>query len=115
VLDVFDEEKLLDRGRHLGERLQVGLRQLASKHRSIGEVRGLGPMVAIELLVDGKPERPDAELTKRLVAEAARRGLILLSCGVYSNVIRILVPLTVSDALVDEGLKILGDSLAAVS
>jgi len=115
VLDVFDEEQLLERGRHLGERLQLGLRQLAARHRSIGEVRGLGPMVAIELLVDGRPEKPDADLTKRLCAEALRRGLILLSCGVYANVIRILVPLTVSDEIVDEGLRILGDSLAATT
>jgi 4-aminobutyrate aminotransferase-like enzyme len=53
VLDVFEEEKLLERGRRLGERLQLGLRQLAAKHRSIGDVRGLGPMVAIELFTDG--------------------------------------------------------------
>jgi 4-aminobutyrate aminotransferase / (S)-3-amino-2-methylpropionate transaminase / 5-aminovalerate transaminase len=115
VLDVFEEEKLLERGTRLGERLQLGLRQLAARHRSIGDVRGLGPMVAIELLVDGDTARPDADLTKRLMAEAARRGLILLSCGIYANVIRILVPLTASDALVDEGLKILGDSLIALT
>jgi 4-aminobutyrate aminotransferase / (S)-3-amino-2-methylpropionate transaminase / 5-aminovalerate transaminase len=115
VLDVFEEEKLLERGTRLGERLQLGLRQLAARHRSIGDVRGLGPMVAIELLVDGDTARPDADLTKRLMAEAARRGLILLSCGIYANVIRILVPLTASDALVDEGLKILGDGLIALT
>jgi len=115
VLEVFEEEKLLERGTRLGERLQLGLRQLAAHHRSIGDVRGLGPMVAIELMHDGDPDRPDAELTRRLVAEAARRGLILLPCGAYGNVIRILVPLTASDEIVYEGLKILGDSLAAVS
>jgi 4-aminobutyrate aminotransferase/(S)-3-amino-2-methylpropionate transaminase len=82
-------------------------------------------MVAIELFEvrdrpiaatspDGATLRPDAALTKRVVAEAARRGLILLSCGTEANVIRILVPLTASDALLAEGLQILDDSLAAV-
>jgi 4-aminobutyrate aminotransferase/(S)-3-amino-2-methylpropionate transaminase len=71
-------------------------------------------MAAIELIA-GRADRPDAELTRRLVAEAARRGLILISCGTYANVIRVLVPLTASDAVVDEGLKILSDSLDAVT
>ena len=82
---------------------------------AIGDVRGLGAMVAIELFEDGDTDRPDAALTKKVVAEAARRGLILLSCGTYGNVIRILVPLTASDALLQEGLAILADSFAAVA
>jgi 4-aminobutyrate aminotransferase/(S)-3-amino-2-methylpropionate transaminase len=114
VLDVFEEEELLERGRRLGQRLQDGLRAIAARCPVIGEVRGLGPMVAIELIAS-RPQQPDAELTRRLVAEAARRGLILISCGTYANVIRVLVPLTASDALVDEGLKILSDSLDAVT
>ncbi len=114
VLDVFKEEKLLERGTRLGERLQNGLRKIAQRQSAVGEVRGLGPMVAIELIAGGGGDRTDAELTRRLVAEAARRGLILISCGTYANVIRVLVPLTASDAIVDEGLKILSDSLDAV-
>jgi 4-aminobutyrate aminotransferase/(S)-3-amino-2-methylpropionate transaminase len=115
VLEIFEQEKLLDRGQRLGQRLQEGLRQIAGRCPAIGEVRGLGPMVAIELTAGGRADQPDAELTRRLVAEAARCGLILISCGIYANVIRILVPLTASDALVDEGLKILSDSLDAVT
>ncbi|HEX4583425.1 MAG TPA: 4-aminobutyrate--2-oxoglutarate transaminase [Burkholderiaceae bacterium] len=115
VLDVFEEEKLLDRGRRLGQRLQDGLQQIARRSPAVGDVRGLGPMVAIELIAGGRADQPDAELTRRLVAEAARRGLILISCGIYANVIRVLVPLTAPDALVDEGLKILSESLDAVT
>jgi len=70
-------------------------------------------MVAIELCEPGT-KTPDAELTRQVVAEAARRGLVLLSCGTYGNVIRVLVPLTASDALLDEGLRIIADSFAAV-
>ncbi len=114
VLDVFEREKLLDRSKALGAHITASLKALATRHRCIVEVRGLGAMVAMELCVDGDPNRPDADMTKRLVAEATRRGLILLSCGTYGNVIRILVPLTASDAIVDEGLAIVGAALAAV-
>ncbi|HJV96276.1 MAG TPA: aminotransferase class III-fold pyridoxal phosphate-dependent enzyme, partial [Albitalea sp.] len=114
VLEVFEDEQLLARSRAVGERLTVGLRRLAETQPAIRDVRGLGAMVAIELFEDGNLARPDADLTKRVVAEAARRGLILLSCGSYGNVIRVLVPLTASNALLDEGLQILADSFAAV-
>jgi 4-aminobutyrate aminotransferase / (S)-3-amino-2-methylpropionate transaminase / 5-aminovalerate transaminase len=114
VLKVFEDEKLLQRSRSMGEALTAGLQRLAAKVPAIVDVRGLGAMVAIELAKNQDPEQPDAELTKRVVAEAARRGLILLSCGSYGNVIRILVPLTAPDTLLAEGLQILADSFAAV-
>ena len=114
VLDVFEKENLLQRSRELGERLTASLRVMASKNRCIADVRGLGAMVAIELCKGGDLKQPDADLAKRLCAEATRRGLILLSCGTYGNVIRILVPLTASDAIVDEGLAIIDDCLTAV-
>ena len=114
VLKVFDDEQLLARSRALGERLTAGLRRIAAGVPAIGDVRGLGAMVAIELFEEGDTARPDAALTRKVVAEAARRGLILLSCGTYGNVIRVLVPLTASDLLVDEGLALLADSFAAL-
>ena len=114
VLKVFDDEQLLARSRALGERLMAGLRRIAADVPAIGDVRGLGAMVAIELFEEGDTARPDAALTRKVVAEAARRGLILLSCGTYGNVIRVLVPLTASDLLVDEGLALLADSFAAL-
>lgn len=114
VLKVFDDEQLLARSRALGERLTAGLCRIAAGVPAIGDVRGLGAMVAIELFEEGDTARPDAALTRRVVAEAARRGLILLSCGTYGNVIRVLVPLTASDLLVDEGLALLADSFAAL-
>jgi 4-aminobutyrate aminotransferase/(S)-3-amino-2-methylpropionate transaminase len=113
VLDVFEKENLLQRAEDVGLRLVGGLQELARKHRCIAEVRGLGAMVAMELCQDGNPHQPDAALAKALSAEAAKRGLILLTCGTYGNVIRILVPLTASDALLDEGLAIIGASLEA--
>lgn len=114
VLKVFEQEQLLARAQVLGERLIAGLKAMAAQVPAIRDVRGLGAMVAIELCQGGDLNRPDAELTRRVIAEAARRGLILLSCGSYGNVIRILVPLTAPDALIDEGLQILADSLHAM-
>ncbi|MEI8169547.1 MAG: 4-aminobutyrate--2-oxoglutarate transaminase [Rhodoferax sp.] len=114
VLDIFEKENLLARSRQLGERLIASLKTMAAKNKCIADVRGLGAMVAIELCKGGDLHQPDADMTKRLCAEATKRGLILLSCGTYGNVIRILVPLTASDAIVDEGLAIIDAALTAV-
>ena len=111
VLEVFERENLLQRARQMGERLSSGLSTMAKRHPAVCSVRGLGAMVAFELCKNGDPQQPDAELARQIVAEAARRGLILLTCGTWGNVVRILVPLTASDALLDEGLGILADCL----
>lgn len=112
VLDVLEEEAIFARSIALGERLIKRLQAMAQRHECIGDVRGLGSMVAMELFesVDGK-RVADAGLTRRLVKLAAERGLILLSCGMYGNVVRILVPITGSDELVDEGMDIIEQCL----
>lgn len=112
VLQVFEKEKLLQRSQTMGQRITARLQALATRHPVIADVRGLGAMVAVELCKNGDVHQPDADLTKRLCAEATKRGLILLSCGTYGNVVRILVPLTASDAIVDEGLDMLEAALA---
>lgn len=109
VMEVFEEEQLLERGRALGEQMTASLRQLRDRHPVIAEVRGLGAMVAMELCEGGDPHQPAAELTGRIVARAREKGLILLSCGSYGNVIRILVPLTVPDEQLQQGLDILAE------
>jgi len=115
VLDVFEKENLLQRSRDVGERLTAGLKAMAARHSCIGDVRGMGAMVAVELFKNGDVKQPDADLAKRITAEATERGLILLTCGTYGNVIRILVPLTASDALLDEGLAIMAACFDAVA
>jgi 4-aminobutyrate aminotransferase/(S)-3-amino-2-methylpropionate transaminase len=108
VFDVIESEDLCARASEIGERLRAGLRRLQAEFpERIGDVRGPGAMVAMELVSDGDPRKPDAALTKALCAKAIERGLILLSCGVRGNVIRILVPLTIDMAHLDEGLDIL--------
>ncbi len=114
VLDEFEKHNLLQRSRDVGARITASLQALAQKHNCIAEVRGLGAMVAMELCKNGDVHQPDADLTKALAAEATKRGLILLTCGTYGNVVRILVPLTASDAVLDEGLAIIAASLDAL-
>ena len=111
VMNEFEKTDLLARSREVGARVTAGLNALTKKHPCIAEVRGMGAMVAMELCKNGDPHQPDADLTKALAAEAARRGLIILTCGTYGNVVRILVPLTASDAVLDEGLGIIAASL----
>ena len=115
VLDIIESEQLLERSRRLGERMQGRLRALAARYPAIGDVRGLGLMVAIEFFDDAARSKPAPEMAKAVVAEAAQRGLLVLSCGVYGNVIRIMAPLTIPDSLLDEGLGLLEDTVAAVA
>jgi 4-aminobutyrate aminotransferase / (S)-3-amino-2-methylpropionate transaminase / 5-aminovalerate transaminase len=93
------------RADELGVRIRARLEQLAARNAAVGEVRGLGPMLALELT------EPTPDLAKAVTSAARDRGLILLSCGIYGNVIRILVPLTIDDVLLERGLDLLEESL----
>ena len=112
VLDVIAEEKLCERAALLGEKLRAHLEGLRATVPGIADVRGLGSMVALELN-DAASGKPDAEAVRRVQARALERGLILLSCGVYGNVLRFLYPLTIPDAQFDRALAILSEVLAA--
>jgi 4-aminobutyrate aminotransferase len=111
VLDEVERSEFRQHSEELGERIRGRLDQLATRIDQIGEVRGLGPMLALELVTDRESKEPAAELTKRTTEAARERGLILLSCGLYGNVIRILVPLVISDEDLDRGLQLLEESL----
>ena len=105
VLDIIADEKLCERSAALGARLVDALNGMKAKQPRIAEVRGVGAMVAVEFNTpDGKP---DADFTKLVQQRALDAGLLLLSCGVYGNVIRFLFPLTIEDAVFEEGLAIL--------
>jgi 4-aminobutyrate aminotransferase/(S)-3-amino-2-methylpropionate transaminase len=109
VLEVIEKENLCARANAVGATLKQRLNTLRGKHglSCIGDVRGLGAMVALELVKNGDAAQPDAELTRALVQRAAANGLLILSCGTRANVIRFLVPLTASEAIIAEGLDIL--------
>jgi 4-aminobutyrate aminotransferase/(S)-3-amino-2-methylpropionate transaminase len=113
VLEVIESEKLNEKSVALGKYASERLAEFA-KHPeipNISAIRNLGGMIAFELMSSSNPSEPDAEMTKLLCATALEHGLILLSCGVYGNTIRILVPLTASSQIVEEGFDLLKTSL----
>jgi 4-aminobutyrate aminotransferase/(S)-3-amino-2-methylpropionate transaminase len=110
VLDVIEEEGLVERAAAIGETMRARMESWVERFEQVADVRGLGAMLAIELM-DG--DRPGAELASRVVEEAVARGLLLLKAGVDGNCIRVLVPLVVSDAQLDEALDVWEDALAA--
>ncbi len=121
VLDVIEDEKLCERANAIGKIIidRCTSLQNNSNLNCIGDVRGLGAMCAVELVKDKASGEPAPELTSALLKAANERGLILLSCGTYGNVIRFLVPLTASDELVREGMGVfeaaLTDAIAKVA
>jgi 4-aminobutyrate aminotransferase len=115
TLDVIEDEGLVANSRQRGAQLLAGLRKVAAGHPSVGDVRGLGCMLALEFVKPGEGDGrvPDPDLTKRVQAEALKRKLIVLTAGTYVNVVRIIPPLVTTAAEVDTALTILADSLDA--
>jgi 4-aminobutyrate aminotransferase/(S)-3-amino-2-methylpropionate transaminase len=114
VMEIIEEERILEKSIRLGDILQSALKKMAESIPEIGEVRGLGGMVAVEYVKDGDPHKPDAELTKKISMKCLDNGLIILSCGVYGNVLRILVPITADLKEIEEGIEILKKSTLQV-
>jgi 4-aminobutyrate aminotransferase/(S)-3-amino-2-methylpropionate transaminase len=112
-LRAISSEEFLARSVEVGHRINVRLRELAARYPVIGEVRGIGPMSAIELVKDPAGKEPAADVAAAVVAGALERGLILLKTGIYDNVIRILVPITAPDEDLEAGLDRLEESLGA--
>jgi 4-aminobutyrate aminotransferase-like enzyme len=118
TLDVLEDEDLVANARARGAQLVGGLRELQADHPAIGDVRGLGAMVAMEFVKPGTERGaaapdPDPDLAKRVIAGALERQLIVLSAGSYANVSRIIPPLVTTSDEVDRALSILEDSVRA--
>jgi 4-aminobutyrate aminotransferase/(S)-3-amino-2-methylpropionate transaminase len=114
VFDAMEAERIPERARVTGERVTARFREWSKRFRCIGDVRGLGAMVGMELVTDRESKTPDKALTARVLTAALERGLILLSSGTYGNTIRMLAPLTTDDAILDEGLAVLEEAFNAV-
>ena len=114
VLDVIHTEKLIDRANSIGARMKERLQTIAQRNDSlpIAAIRGPGAMIAFDIVKTRGGHEPDGDAVKRVTAKALENGLILLSCGIYGETIRILVPLTASDSIVDEGLEYLDKALS---
>jgi len=113
VMDVMRDEKLPERAARIGSVVEERMQSWARQHESIGEVRGLGAMMGMELVRDRKTKEPADTETAKVLAAAREKGLILLRCGVHHNVIRTLMPLNIPDEQLEEGLDILGAAIGA--
>ena len=114
VLDIFDEENLVERAVSIGDTIRARMEAWQGRWDAVGDVRGLGAMLAIELVLDRETKEPDADRATAVVEEAAQNGLLLIKSGVYSNCIRVLTPLVVTDAELDEALSVWEQALDSV-
>ena len=116
VLETFEEEDLISRANAIGERVVGAMRDIQEKHPDfVGDVRGRGAMLAMELVKDSETKAPDKERTGKIVEAALQEGLLLLTAGQYSNVIRTLMPFVITDEELEEGLSILGRAVDAAA
>jgi 4-aminobutyrate aminotransferase/(S)-3-amino-2-methylpropionate transaminase len=113
VLEVFEEENMLEKSVALGEKLQVRFKKWQKEFDIIGEIRGLGAMLGIEL-VQGANKAPAADEAKQMAAHCLERGLLILVCGSYGNVVRILAPFVITDAQLEKGLSIMEEALKEI-
>ena len=114
VMEIFEEENILAKAQALGEKLRKRFDELQARFEIIGDVRGKGPMLALELVRDRETKEPAADEAKALVKTCFEKGLLLLSCGTFGNVIRTLMPLTITDGQLERGLAILADGLKSL-
>jgi 4-aminobutyrate aminotransferase/(S)-3-amino-2-methylpropionate transaminase len=101
------EEGLIERAGQIGEKIMNRLKHLQEQVPYVGDVRGLGAMCAMELVKDPRTKEPDKELTAAIIQECHQNGLVVMSAGIYSNVIRLLCPLVITDEQLNEGLDVL--------
>jgi 4-aminobutyrate aminotransferase/(S)-3-amino-2-methylpropionate transaminase len=113
VLDVFEDEGLLAAASQIGETIRTRMQAWQQRWNAVGDVRGLGSMLAIELVHGRSSKDPAPEVASAIVEAAAERGLLLLKSGIYSNCIRVLVPLVISEGELEEALAVWEDALAA--
>ena len=114
VLDVIDDEGLVERSNTIGETIRARMLSWQERWPAIGDVRGLGSMLAIELVADPATAKPAKELANKVTEAALQRGLLLITCGVYGNCVRVLVPLVIADAELEEALGAWEEALEAV-
>lgn len=114
VFDIIESENLLERSKELGRTLATTFQSFQDKYDIIGDVRGIGPMIAMELVRDRQSKTPATEETKALVGYCLERGLIVLACGSHGNVLRFLMPLVITDEQLHRGIDIINDGLGAI-
>lgn len=115
VLQVIEEEDLLNRAEQVGKQIRSRWEDVARDVQQVGEIRGMGAMVGVELVEDRETKRPNKQLASQIVTGTTRRGVVSVSCGIYKNVVRHLVPLVISDEQLAEGLDVLAETAVAAA
>jgi 4-aminobutyrate aminotransferase/(S)-3-amino-2-methylpropionate transaminase len=115
VLDAFEKKGILSRAERIGQKVMERFKEFQKRHSLIGDVRGLGAMVGMELVLDRKTKEPATAFTNRLVARCREKGLLMISAGTHSNIIRPLMPLIITDNQLEKGLSIIEESLSELS
>ncbi|MDO4833954.1 MAG: aminotransferase class III-fold pyridoxal phosphate-dependent enzyme, partial [Bacillota bacterium] len=110
VIEVMKRDNYPAKALHIAEKITAGIKEIQKKHPCIGDIRGTGAMMGIELVKDPASKEPDAELTGRIIQNAMNKGLMLEAAGTFNNVIRILSPLVVTDEQIDAGLAIMASA-----
>jgi len=113
TLQVIEEEGLVERAQVVGKTIRAAWEDIARDVPEIGDIRGLGAMIGVEMVKDPETKEPAKDLVGAIIGEAMGRGLLAVNCGVYKNVLRHLVPLVISDEELDEGLEVLAESVTA--
>jgi 4-aminobutyrate aminotransferase/(S)-3-amino-2-methylpropionate transaminase len=111
---VFEKKDLLSRAEKIGQRVTERFRKFQKHYSLIGDVRGLGAMVGMELVVDRKTKEPATAFTKRLIELCRKKGLLMISAGTHSNIIRPLMPLVITDEQLEKGLLIIEETLEEI-
>jgi 4-aminobutyrate aminotransferase/(S)-3-amino-2-methylpropionate transaminase len=114
VLDLFEKKELLSRAEKIGQKVMERFKEFQKRHSLIGDVRGLGAMVGMELVVDRRTKEPATDFTKQLVNRSREKGLLMISAGTYSNIIRPLMPLMITDKQLEKGLSIIEEGLSEI-
>lgn len=115
VLNIIHDEKLLEKAKEIGEKIRKRFLRMKDKYEIIGDVRGIGAMMAMEFVKDRETKEPASEETSKIIKECLRNGLLLAGAGINHNVIRMLLPLVIPDEVLDEGLDVLENGIAKVS
>lgn len=114
TIDYLIEQKLADRANIIGQKVLQRFRAMQDKYEMIGDVRGIGAMLAIELVKDRQTKEPAKDAVTQILSKCAQRGVLLLSAGVYGNIIRLLMPLVITDEQLETGLTVLEDAAAEI-
>jgi len=115
VLEIIKREKIVQKSAKMGKQLRARLDELKDKYEIIGDVRGLGPMLAMEFVTDKKSKTPNPDASSKVVKECLSNGLMVLKAGLYNNCVRLHPPLTIEEDLLDSGMDILENAVKKTS